>query len=300
MYKLFWITTLLIAVHFSAHSQNAIAKIKYEQAEEAFAKDDYAVTLVKLDEAQKLLGSFNPKILYLRLMAAKGIVASGKYNWDFLEAARKDADYYIKQYSEMQGIEEKFRQVYEFSETLEKLPKTKELFEQRQAEAAEEHKKSLGIARFMNYSIEGINMGMSVDELKSKKPEYFAGAARSTMIDYDWYLLHTIPVIIKVKNNRVFFIKKDLFNYIDEDAGFTKGTVFINNLKNELGFDFNPVVTTKERGGNKDLKSVTITTYQWQLNKGLATIEFTKYSFKKSNMSVGTLLLEEEAVVSSK
>ncbi len=129
--------TLLIAGHFSAHSQNAIAKIKYEQAEEAFAKDDYATTIVKLDEAQKLLGSTNPKILYLRLMAAKGIIASGKFDWEFLAEIRKDAAYYIRQYSEMQGIEEKFRQVYEFSESLDAFPKTKELWDEKQAQAAQ-------------------------------------------------------------------------------------------------------------------------------------------------------------------
>src|SRR6476469_1334873 len=98
----------LVVLNATVHAQNAIAKIKYEQAEEAFAKEDYAVTLVKLDEAQKLLGATNPKILYLRLMAAKGIVASGKFDWNLLESARKEAAYYIKQYSEMQGIEEKF------------------------------------------------------------------------------------------------------------------------------------------------------------------------------------------------
>jgi hypothetical protein len=128
---------------FSANSQNAIAKIKYEQAEEAFAKDDYTVTLVKLDEAQKLLGNTNPKILYLRLMATKGIIASGRFDWDFLTEARKKAAYYIKQYSEMQGIEEKFRQVYEFSETLETLPKTTEEFDQKKAEAVQVHKEWL-------------------------------------------------------------------------------------------------------------------------------------------------------------
>lgn len=128
---------LLAGVFFlgTAKSQNAIAKIKYEQAEEAFAKDDYAVTLVKLDEAQKLLGSTNPKILYLRLMATKAIVAAGKFDWEFLAEARKNVAYYIKQYSEMQGIEEKFRQVYEFSETLDAFPKTKELWDQKQAQA---------------------------------------------------------------------------------------------------------------------------------------------------------------------
>lgn len=290
----------LILLHATTHAQNTIAKIKYEQAEEAFAKDDYAVTLVKLEEAQKLLGSTNPKILYLRLMAAKGIVSSGKFDWNLLETARKDAAYYIKQYSEMQGIEGKFRQVYEFSETLDALPKTKELFEQRQAEAAEEHKKSLAIAMFMNYSIDGFNTGMSIDEVKNKKPDYFAGASKSTITDFDLYYHNGVPVVLKVKNNTVFYINKNLFLYYDEDAGFSKGTAFINNFKNELGFDFDPVVTKEELDGKKELKSITIITYQWQLDKRSVRIEFRKNRFKKSNTSIGTIFIEDESVTSSK
>jgi hypothetical protein len=131
MKKTILIITLIILA-FTVNAQNAVAKIKYKQAEEAFEKTDYATVLVKLDEAQKILGSTNPKILYLRLMATKGIVAAGKFDWDFLTEARKNAAYYIRQYSEMQGIEEKFRQVYEFSETLDAFPKTKELWDQKQ------------------------------------------------------------------------------------------------------------------------------------------------------------------------
>lgn len=295
MKKLGYLLVVLLISH-CLNAQNAVAKIKYEQAEEAFAKDDYAVTLIKLDEAQKILGSTNPKILYLRLMAAKGILARGKYNWDFLETARKDAAYYIKQYSEVEGVEEKFRQVYEFSEALEALPKSRELFAQREAEALQAYNKSLATAKFTNYSIDGINTGMSIDELKSKKPEYFAGISKSTITDFDSYFLHAIPVVLRVRNNTVYFIVKNLFIYYDEDAGFSKGTAFINNLKNELGFDFDPVVTTKEQEGHKDIKFISNTTYQWQLNKRILKLEISKTSLKKSNNSVGTIFLEDESV----
>jgi hypothetical protein len=129
------ITMFILAL--TVNAQNAVAKIKYEQAEEAFLKNDFTNTLAKLDEAQQILGSTNPKILYLRLMAQKNIIAGGKYDYDFLTAARTDAAYYVKKYSDMQGIEEKFREVFEFSEALDALPKTKELFEQRKTEASQ-------------------------------------------------------------------------------------------------------------------------------------------------------------------
>src|SRR5690242_10391306 len=89
--QLLLLFTSLFLLESTVQAQNAVARIKYEQAEEAFEKNDFAVTLVKLDEAQKLLSATNPKILYLRLMAAKGIVAGGKFDWNLLETARKDA-----------------------------------------------------------------------------------------------------------------------------------------------------------------------------------------------------------------
>lgn len=136
MKKLFYLLITLLMTH-CLQAQNAIAKINYEQAEEAFEKNDYTLTLAKLDQAQKMLGATNPKILYLRLMAAKGIFATGKFNWDFLAETRTNCAYYLKNYSELAGIEEKLRQVYEFSESLDKHPKTKELFEQKQTEAVQ-------------------------------------------------------------------------------------------------------------------------------------------------------------------
>jgi hypothetical protein len=135
--KLLLLITVLFLFTTTVHAQNAIAKINYEQAEEAFEKNDYTVTLAKLDEAQKILGTTNPKVLYLRLMAAKGIIATGKFNWEFLAETRTNAAYYLKHYSEIAGVGEKLRQVYEFSETLETLPKTKEVFDQKEAEAAQ-------------------------------------------------------------------------------------------------------------------------------------------------------------------
>ncbi len=132
MKQLFTIVVLLLMSIF-LQAQNAIAKIKYEQAEEAFIKNDFATTISKLDEVQKLLGSSNPKILYLRLMASKGIIAGGKYDYDFLANTRQDVQTYLTKYSEVEGIDEKIRDVYFFSEALDKLPKTKNLYDEKQA-----------------------------------------------------------------------------------------------------------------------------------------------------------------------
>jgi hypothetical protein len=137
--KLLLLFTALFLLESTVHAQNAIAKINYEQAEEAFDKNNYTLALAKLDQAQKILGNTNPKILYLRLMAAKAIMATQKFDWEFLAEARTNAAFYLKNYSELAGIEEKLRQVYEFSETLEAFPKTKELWEEKRSQAEQAH-----------------------------------------------------------------------------------------------------------------------------------------------------------------
>jgi hypothetical protein len=45
-------------------AQTAIAKLKFEEAEETFEKKDYTTVLTKLDEAEKILGKTNPPMLY--------------------------------------------------------------------------------------------------------------------------------------------------------------------------------------------------------------------------------------------
>jgi hypothetical protein len=182
--KKFLIITLLSFLGIAVNAQSAVAKIKYEQAEEAFLKNDYRATLTKLDEAKKILGASNPKILYLCLMADKGIIAGGKYDYDLLVAARKDAQYYIKQYSEIEGIEEKFREVYEFSESLETLPKTKELFEQKEAEAAQkltEWTKTRPIVVCDSLMTAfGVKKCVSVQEFRAYNPSAFSGLKKDS------------------------------------------------------------------------------------------------------------------------
>jgi hypothetical protein len=242
---------------FTGNAQNAIAKIKYEQAEEAFAKDDYTVTLVKLDEAQKLLGSTNPKILYLRLMAAKGLIANGRFDWQFLVEARKSATYYIKQYSEMQGIEEKFRQVYEFSETLETLPKTKEVFDQKEAEVVQAHNEWLK-QRPVQVSDSLMNAYrvkrcQNFQEFQSYNPGAFAGLKK---------FKHPTPTVTtaycsdynytSVGPSDVYFNEKGLFLYAYTALGKTTDTVTAKKIFRSFT-DLYPVELDKEWVERKEI-----------------------------------------------
>lgn len=98
-------------------AQNTIAKLKYEEAEEAFVANDYATALSKLNEAEKLLGSVNPKTLYLRISAQYKKHQSAVFvNLEEIAQLKKNCHTYLSKYESVEGIEDKYKDVYKISE----------------------------------------------------------------------------------------------------------------------------------------------------------------------------------------
>ena len=108
-----------------ANAQNAIAKIKYEEAEEAYAKEDHQTAITKLDEAEKILKSSNSKILYLKILSQYKLAET---DFAIFQSLKKNCDTYLKKYENAENIEEKFREVYNISEAVAKYPATQEGF----------------------------------------------------------------------------------------------------------------------------------------------------------------------------
>lgn len=127
MKHLFFLLAFFLLTNLT-YSQNTIAKLKYEEAEEAYIQNNFSTALIRLDEAQKLLGAVNPKLLYLRIMAQKGLIAKGVFEYADLESARKNVAFYLKSYENNEGIEEKYRDVYKFSEELQQYPATLQIY----------------------------------------------------------------------------------------------------------------------------------------------------------------------------
>lgn len=111
-----------VLLTFSATAQTAVAKIKYEEAEEAFTQGEYATTLTRLNEAEKILGATNPRILYLRIMATDKVVQAEPYGkFAQLQALRKYCAFYLTKYENLDNNEDKYRDVYKVSESLKQL-----------------------------------------------------------------------------------------------------------------------------------------------------------------------------------
>ena len=72
------LTSILLCICISSFHkikaawQNTIAKLKFEEAEEAYANNNFDLALSKLIEIETLLKSPNPKILYLKINSQVG------------------------------------------------------------------------------------------------------------------------------------------------------------------------------------------------------------------------------------
>lgn len=108
---------LLVTLSTQVHAQAAIAKLKYEEAEEAFATGDYATALTKLEETEKILGEPNVKTLYLRIVAQSKLLKTEVYvDVDQVLELRKACSNYLVKYENVDGIEEKYKEIYKISE----------------------------------------------------------------------------------------------------------------------------------------------------------------------------------------
>ena len=121
-YRFLFLSFLGLIMFHTSNAQSTIAKLKYEDAEEAYSKGDYATALNKLDEAEKLFGKINPPIVYLRIIAQEKMISLNKSaDRDLLSAVMENAAFYLKEYEHTKGIEDKYKEVYKLNEKLGEL-----------------------------------------------------------------------------------------------------------------------------------------------------------------------------------
>lgn len=112
----------------SAIAQNAIADLKFEEAEIAFNKQEYETTIKKLDEFDKTYGEITAKSLYLRIVCQNkllktDIIFESEEQFNLMLTLRKNVSLYIKA-MENEELDDKFREVYNISEDLKIYPAT--------------------------------------------------------------------------------------------------------------------------------------------------------------------------------
>lgn len=118
----------LLLVFTAPNAQTALAKLKFEDAETAFNNQDYAKAAQKLDEAEKLFGKTNAPIAYLRiLLMDKQLPAEP--DWAVVKKLLINCENYLKEYENVESLEEKYRQVYKvYASVTEKFGSNEEEF----------------------------------------------------------------------------------------------------------------------------------------------------------------------------
>ena len=125
---------IFLGTFISGQSQNIIAKLKYEEAMEAFTDKEFHLALSKLDEAENILEATNPKILHLRIVTQHKLIEENELkgftqeDFKLIRNTIKNAETYLAKYTSIPDSKEKFEDVHGVSEALKKYPVKPELF----------------------------------------------------------------------------------------------------------------------------------------------------------------------------
>ena len=292
---------VIINVNLAMAQNTTIAKFKFEEAEQAFVNNNYKQTISKLDEAEVLLKATNPKILHLKISAQFKLIEQNPYNdYKILENTKKLSANYLKEYGELSGNEDKFREIYIINEKLKKHPATREIFEShinQQKNIIEEKRiaeleklKEFELA-FMNFEyFKEYKLGLSVEETRKEYPELALKNAKQNNQSNELGELISSKKKIKfyVKNNIVIGYQGEIaFGSVKETfsngSEYSKGDKIVNDIKNNLSekFNFSPSV---EKTGDSYYKKGKITSYSWIKNGKIIRLDI-NYLKKEKMMS---------------
>lgn len=170
-------------------SQNAIAELKFEEAETAFNNGNYELTIQKTDEFEKVLGGITDKSLYLRVASQNKLFNPANFYTDekqftLYNSLTENAEKYVNATAN-NGLDDKFKEIYAIGENLKKLnlPKEKtiwikekqriekeELARQRaKLEQIEQYKKT-----FEEFTIDDLPFGQTIEEFQKQHPDILA------------------------------------------------------------------------------------------------------------------------------
>jgi len=209
-------------------AQTAIAKLKFEDAEEAFNNKDYTTALVKLDEAEKILGKTNPPMLYLRILSQDNMITIDPLkDFKILESVRDNCSYYLTNYENIENNDDKYREIYKISESLKQYATTLKDWENDKKQKIEEERKRIAAIsenekkqkeRFRNYVYyKGWDriIGKTVSEAKPLAEWWFKRTYKPTPYGQYWiirtkYFNNSLYVGIRENDLNVIINKNDV------------------------------------------------------------------------------------------
>lgn len=303
MKKSILFNTLFFLVSTISFAQSTIAKIKYEEAEEAFTQNDYPLTLTKLSEVESLLKSSNPKILYLKIMAEYNMIKLDPYNdFPLLDATKKQSTKYLDDYDNLPNNEDKFKDIYKISEALKTYPNTLQEFnvQQKRNKAEEETRKLNEVydkekaeENFKNFVFyKAFKIGLPLEETYNLYPEFkknykikdgagFIIAPKANTNQYQ-------PSGLYVRNNIVYGYYISFYSNKVDDSQYSLGNKTVTGILDRLNkeFMFSPTQTSAESSSKlsgADFNTRMIT-YTWSKNDKTVSLTFLQSTYLGENL----------------
>lgn len=258
---------LIVFFCLQANAQNNSmeAKAAYLLAEEDFNAGKYESSIKYLDEATVKLGASNAKILYLKIQCLQML-------------AEKD--------------EKQMTRLKETIEAFEKAPDIESFNEEKQLEVMKLKMKMKKVLDpltsekgssdvFKNFQVDGWRLGVTLDEMQIKKPEFFAKAKRivssfdNTQVTYSFINLQNGNSENITFKDGVAFIISVTFLVMNETASFSMGQQALNNYLKLFPSEPKIAVTKQP---NKRFEFTT-TTYTWNETKLSAFIIYSQQQF---------------------
>lgn len=95
MKKLIYIT-LLLAFTFTYAQNDMKARLEFEEAETAFAAEDYEKALLHLTETEKLIGKWTPVVSFMKIETLFALVDTSSFGDPKMEPLYEEVTQYMK------------------------------------------------------------------------------------------------------------------------------------------------------------------------------------------------------------
>lgn len=131
------ITIIATLIWVNFYSQDNLARLKYEEAEEAFEKGNYAISFQKINETEAILKGSNPKTLYLKIVSQYNLF---KEDYAYIKGLKKDCNLYLTKYGNRDDIVDKYKEIYGISEEIKPFSDSPETIELEKKKEVEKNK----------------------------------------------------------------------------------------------------------------------------------------------------------------
>lgn len=187
------ITFVFMSVMTGVFAQNNPAKLKFQDAEAAYSKQDYTATITKLNEAERMLKGTSDKILHLKIASRNSqIETTANDDLESIALLKQDIASYLKKYG---TSDDKYREVFQLGEkyanykiSLTQIQEAKKGVEVAMLDLASAYYDIAGYTQAMEWYKKAADKGNAFAAFKiGALYDYGEGVKKDYQAAMDWY-----------------------------------------------------------------------------------------------------------------